>query len=391
MNRKIVISRNTAWSLYNFHSGLIKALIKEGYQVVAVAPDDEYTQRLKNCGCRFIALPMDNHGTHPGRDLLLLLQYLRLLRRERPAIYLGYTIKPNVYGSLAAQALGIRVVNNISGLGVTFLRNNLLTKIVRSLYKLALYRSTRVFFQNAEDQELFVKAGLVRREATDRVPGSGIDLTKYQPGPPPGLTGRPFRFLLAARMIKHKGIGDFVKGAKIVRRRFPETEFQLLGFLNPRDPNAISVEELTAWQDEGVIRYLGETDDVRPYLANADCAVLPSGYPEGVPRSLLEAAAMARPIITTDTVGCRNVVDDGVNGFLCRKANPEHLAEKMMQVIGLTPERRLKMGNTGRCKVEREFDENIVIRKYVDTIAGILNQKTGGSKRKNTGFAVFDD
>jgi len=371
MNRTIVISRNTAWSLYNFHSGLIRAMIDEGYDVVAVAPRDAYAERLQSCGCSFIELPMDNHGTNPARDMLLLLRYMRLLRRIRPFIYLGYTIKPNVYGSLAAHALGIPVVNNISGLGVTFINNTMLTRIVRSLYKVGLHRSRRIFFQNAEDRQLFVESGLVKAEVADRLPGSGIDLMRYSPAPPAAPAAparRPFRFVLVARMIRHKGVADFVNAARIVRRRFPGTEFRLVGFLNPKDPNGITAEEVLNWQEEGVIEYCGETDDVRPYLAHADCAVLPSGYPEGVPRSLLEAAAMGRPIITTDTAGCRDIVDHEVNGFHCRVKDAEDLAEKMMHMMALPAEMRLRMGRAGRRKVESEFDEKIVIRKYLDEI-----------------------
>lgn len=374
MNRTIVISRNTAWSLYNFHANLIKAMLDEGYDVVAVAPGDSYNERLRSCGCQLIEVPMDNHGTNPARDVLLLLRYVQLLRHIRPFIYLGYTIKPNVYGSLAANALGIPVVNNISGLGVTFLKNNMLTQVVRNLYKLGLRRSRRIFFQNEEDQRLFVQNGLARIDVTDRLPGSGIDLSRYCPAPCPLPLKRPFRFLLVARMIKHKGIVDFVKAARIVRCHFPDTEFRLVGFLNPKDPNGITAEEMRSWQEEGMIEYCGETDDVRPYLVHSDCIVLPSGYPEGVPRSLLEAAAVARPIITTDTAGCRDIVTNDVNGFHCRVRDAEDLAEKMLRMLLLPAAVRTEMGNAGRRKVEAEFDEKIVIKKYLDVIGNLHSQ-----------------
>lgn len=378
MNRTIVISRNTAWSLYNFHSSLIGAMIDEGYDVVAIAPGDQYNARLRSCGCRLVELPMDNHGTNPARDTLLLWRYSQLLRRIRPFIYLGYTIKPNVYGSLAANALGIPVVNNISGLGVTFVKNNMLTRIVRGLYRLGLHRSQRIFFQNEEDRRLFVENGLVRTDITERLPGSGIDLSRYRPAPAALPSRRPFRFVLVARMIRHKGIVDFVNAARIVRQRFPGTEFRLVGFLNPKDPNGITAQEVRCWEEEGVVEYCGETDDVRPYLAHADCTVLPSGYPEGVPRSLLEAAAMGRPIITTDTAGCRDVVDHEVNGFHCRVKDAEDLADKMLRMMALPAEARLQMGQAGRRKVESEFDERIVIRKYLDVIAKLREPRRLG-------------
>ncbi|OGB22572.1 MAG: glycosyl transferase [Burkholderiales bacterium RIFCSPLOWO2_02_FULL_57_36] len=387
MNRKIVISVNTAWNIHNFRAGLVKAMIRHGYEVMVVAPDDEYAPRLNDLGCRFIGMPMDNNGTHPGRDFSLLMRYLRVLRSVRPMAYLGYTIKPNVYGSIAAQALGIPVINNIAGLGTTFINKTFLTYLVRELYRFSLRRSRRVFFQNADDQGLFVQAGLVRQEITDRLPGSGIDLAHYLPAPPSSMRERCFRFLLISRMLKDKGIEEFVAAATIVLQRIPAIQFQLLGFVDKDNSNAISLERIRCWEKNGLIQYLGKTDDVRPYLANADCIVLPS-YREGVPRSLLEAAAMARPIIATDVVGCQDIVDDHVNGLLCQVRNAHDLAEKMMHMMRLSPEKRLDMGAAGRRKVTAQFDENIVIRKYLDMIDEIAaaherNQKSGKAISSN--------
>lgn len=370
MNQKIVMSVNTAWNIHNFRSGLVKALIRQGYEVMVVAPHDDYVSRLKALGCRFIGMPMDNNGTHPGRDFSLLMRYLRVLRSVQPLAYLGYTIKPNVYGSIAAQALGIPVINNIAGLGTTFINRSLLTCLVKELYRFSLRRSRRVFFQNADDQGVFIQAGLVRKEIADRVPGSGIDLTHYQPAPPPAVQGRCFRLLLISRMLKDKGVEEFVAAAKIVRQRVPAVQFQLLGFVDAGNSNSIPLERIRSWENNSLVNYLGKTDDVRPYLADADCIVLPS-YREGVPRSLLEAAAMARPIIATDVAGCQDIVDDNVNGLLCQVRDPDDLAEKMIRMIRLSPEARMEMGAAGRRKVTAQFDEAIVIRKYLDTIEEI--------------------
>ena len=367
---KILIALNTAWNLVNFRAGLIRALVAAGYEVVAVAPPDEYAARLPALGCRYVPLPMDNQGTHPGRDLLLLWRFYWLLRRERPAAFLGYTVKPNVYGSLAAHVLRIPVVNNIAGLGAVFIRNSPLTRVVRRLYRLALGRSARVFFQNEDDRRLFVEGGLVRSGVTDLVPGSGIDLGRFAPVPLPAAEGGRVRFLLIARMLWDKGLGEYVAAARRVRQRYPEAEFGLLGFLDVQNPAAISREQMQAWVDEGVVNYLGVASDVRPHIAAADCVVLPS-YREGTPRTLLEAAAMGRPIITTDAVGCREVVADGVNGFLCQVRDADDLADKMEQMIGLSADERTEMGKRGREKVEREFDEQLVIDAYLRTIREI--------------------
>lgn len=374
MKPKILIALNTAWNLVNFRAGLIRGFQAAGYEVVTAAPPDEHIPRLRELGCRYLPLEMDNKGTHPGRDLLLLWRFWRLLRRERPDVYLGYTVKPNVYGSLAAHALGIPVINNVAGLGAVFIKHNWLTRLVKGLYRRALSRSAKVFFQNEDDRRLFTEGGLVRAEVTDRLPGSGIDLARFSVVPLADSSGRKgLRFLLIARMLWDKGVGEYVEAARRVRQRYPDAEIYLLGFLDVQNPAAISREKMDQWMAEGVVRYLGTADDVRPHIAEADCVVLPSYYREGVPRTLLEAAAMGRPIITTDAVGCREVVDDGVNGYLCKPRDAEDLAAKMEQMICLSPEDRSRMGHKGREKMEREFDEKIVIRKYLEVVEKIVS------------------
>lgn len=370
---KILISINAAWNFVNFRAGLIRALVANGYDVVAVAPPDEYVARLSALGCRFVPLPMDNQGTHPGRDALLLWRFYRLLKRERPDVYLGYTVKPNVYGSLAAHWLGIPVINNIAGLGAVFGKTGLLVKVVRWLYRLALGQSAKVFFQNDDDRQLFIAGGLVRVEVTDLLPGSGVDLSRFVVAPLKAASAAEpkYRFLLIARMLWDKGVGEFAEAAKLIRDRWPHAECCLLGFLDVQNPGAISRAQMDALMASGVI-YLGVSDDVRGEIAAADCVVLPSYYREGTPRTLLEAAAMGRPIITTDAVGCREVVDDGVNGFLCQPRDAGDLAEKMERMLSLTHEQRCEMGLRGRAKMEAEFDEQIVIQKYLAAIDAIL-------------------
>lgn len=394
-NPKLFIVVNTAWNLYNFRSGLIRALVEAGYEVVAVAPYDDYAPRLEALGCRHVSLPMDNKGTSPLRDLMLLWRFQRLLRRERPDVFLGYTVKPNVYGSIVAHGLGIPVINNIAGLGVVFIRGGWLAWVVKALYRQAIKHSQRVFFQNEDDKSLFLREGLVRPDQTGLLPGSGVDLQHYVPVPlgAGDIVGRQegggggllsegyladaepaqgtFTFLLVARLLWDKGVGEFIEAARFVRQQVPNVHFKLLGFLDVQNPAAIARATVNTWVSEGIVEYLGATDDVRPFLAAADCTVLPSYYMEGTPRSLLEAAAMACPIITTDWVGCRNVVDDGINGFLCRVRDAEDLADKMMAMIRLTPAQRAAMGAAGRAKVEREFDERFVIEKYLHELKRI--------------------
>lgn len=371
VDRKILVAANAAWNLVNFRAGLIRGLVAAGYEVVTVAPPDEYAPQLIELGCRYIPLSMDNKGTHPGHDLLFFLRLLRLLRQENPAIYLGYTIKLNIYGSLAAHALGIPVINTIEGLGTVFMQKTWLTYFVSWLYRMSLLRSSKIYFLNDEDMTLFIDNDLVPKPVADRLPGIGVDLDHFVPVPLPDNT--PLRFLLIARMLWDKGVGEFVEAARMLRKQGLDADFCLLGFLDVQNPAAISRQQMDEWTAEGAIRYLGVSDNVAEEIALADCIVLPS-YREGVPRTLLEAAAMARPIVATDAIGCRDVVDDGINGYLCKLRDAADLADKIARMATLSHAEREAMGRRGRKKMEREFDEQIVINKYLQAIEEILNR-----------------
>jgi glycosyltransferase involved in cell wall biosynthesis len=372
--KKVAIAVNSAWNIFNFRAGLIRALVSRGLEVIVIAPPDDYVARVQGLGCRFVALPMDNQGTHPGRDLVLLWNFHRLLRRERPAAFLGYTVKPNVYGSLAAHALRIPVINNIAGLGAVFIHRGILSRLVGLLYRLALGRSRCVLFQNEDDRRMFIDRGWVRAERTDRIPGSGINLASFHYTEALPLQGRPFRFLLVARMLWDKGVGEYVEAARQLRLRGADLEFQLLGFLDVQNPAAITREQVQAWVREGVVTYLGATDDVRPHIARSDCVVLPS-YREGLPHTLLEAMATGRPIIATDTAGCRDLVQHEVNGYLCRAHDVNHLAEVMQRMSELPEADRIIMGRRGREKAQRDFDEEVVIRRYLALVENETRQR----------------
>jgi len=369
VTKKILISLNTAWNLLNFRAGLIGGLISSGYEVVAVAPKDEYVVKLELLGCRFVHLEMDNQGTHPIRDLLLLWRYFRLLKTEKPDLCLFYTVKPNVYGSLASRLCGIPFINNVSGLGAVFIQGGWLRRFVSALYRLSFRNSNRVFFQNRDDLGLFLENKLVNVELTNVLPGSGINLHRFTPTDDADRKSFnfAFRFLLIARMLKDKGVVEFVNAAQLLKESGVKAEFCLLGFLDVQNPAAISSEQMKEWTDQGFVKYLGVSDDVREHIASADCIVLPS-YREGTPRTLLEAAAMGKPIITTNVVGCKEVVEHGVNGFLCEVKNAQDLALKMKEMLLLSDDQRKLMGENGRLKMEKEFDENIVIQKYLQAI-----------------------
>lgn len=364
----IVLSINTAWNLVNFREGLIRALLEQGVDVVTLAPADCYSHQLKAWGCTVIDLPMQGQGTNPWQDLLLFWRYRRLLKRLRPAAYLSWTIKPNIYGGLAARSLSIPQLANVSGLGSTFLGGGWVAALAQQLYRMAFARAATVFFQNADDAALFTEQGLVVQQQAAILPGSGVNLARFAVEPRQPLAGRPFRFLLIARLLRDKGVLEYIEAARLLKQKGLNVECQCLGAVDANNPTAISREQVEAWQAEGLMRYWGTTDDVRPFITQADCVVLPS-YREGTPKTLLEAAAMGRPLIATDVPGCRDVVDHQLNGLLCEARSSVHLAEAMEAMSNTTPERWQVMADASREKVARDFSEAIVVDAYLAQLA----------------------
>lgn len=376
MGRKtVVISINAAWNIVNFRRGLISALQANGFHVIALAPRDPYVSRFAELGVEYHEIEIDQQGVSPVRDLQLLLRYRQALGRIRPDVFLGYTAKPNIYGSLAAHSLGIPVINNVSGLGTAFIKQGLLTRIVSTLYRVAFSRSSTVFFQNEEDRALFVGQKLVPAAKAGLLPGSGINLEEFRPVPVQARNGG-FAFLLVARLLWDKGIGEYVEAARLVRAEEPTARFQLLGFLDVANRTAIARREVEGWVTEGLIEYLGHSDDVRPVIAAADCVVLPS-YREGLPRVLLEGAAMGKPLIATDVPGCRQVVEDGRNGFLCAVRDARSLADAMLRMLRQSADQRRAMGAAARAKIEAEYDERIAIERYLEAIGSTLPDRSG--------------
>lgn len=370
MNKKIAIVSNSSWSVFNFRLGLAKALVNNGYQIILIAPSDEYSDRLKQ-EFEYYDININNQSTNPIKDIKIIIDFYKLYKEIKPDIVLNFTIKPNIYSTIACHLLAIKTINNITGLGVLFTKQGFLTKIARYLYKYSQNKANKVFFQNKDDFNLLTAKGLVEKDKCDILPGSGVDTKKFIPIKHK-KTHDTFRFLLIARMLWDKGISEYVLAAKILQKKYSHVEFQLLGFLNVENPNAISQQQMQAWVDSGIVDYLGQNDDVTKVIATADCVVLPSFYREGTPRTLLESASMAKPIITTDSVGCRDVVDDGVNGYLCRVKSSQDLADKMDMMLNLSHEKRLEMGQKGRQKMIREYDEKIVIDKYLSSVIEVL-------------------
>ena len=382
---RIAVVSNTSWYLYNFRIGLMRALRDAKFDVVAVGPQDDYVAKIeREAGISHCAFPVKGDGTNPVLESLTIFGLARTFRREKIDLVLSNTPKGNIYSALAARMVGVPVIPNVSGLGRVYIKRSSLTQVVRLLYRLALSRAPRVFFQNWDDHQYFIDDGFVQAERAVVIPGSGVDLDKFKPLPPQARADGRFTFLLVARLLWDKGVGEYVEAARAIRRDHPEVRFQLLGPMAVANPAAITEPTVAQWQAEGVVEYLGTSDEVSAHLHAADCVVLPS-YREGTPRSMLEAAACGKPVITSDAVGCRNTVNDGVTGFLCKVRNAHDLEDKMRRMIALSPAQRGAMGAMGRRKMEREYDQNIVIERYLEAVYQVLGAPARAKAREQVG------
>lgn len=364
--RTILLADNSTRNLTNFRRPIVSAIQDLGFEVVAVVPQDSETETLDGLRIRVEPVRMDPRGTSPIGDLRLVAEYQKIIRRIAPEAFLAFTAKPNIYGSIAAGWQRVPVINTITGLGTGFLSGSALQMLMSSLYKIALRRSRKVFIHNNDDRDLLVASRIVTARQAEVVPGSGVDLARFEPGASPssGLT----TFLFIGRLLRDKGAAEFADAAEIVRSN-SNARFQILG---PTDdhPKGVSRESIAAWKAGGSIELLGAAADVRPFIRRADCVVLPS-YREGLPRVLMEAAAMGKPVIATDVPGCRQAVDHGITGFLCHARSAYSLAEAMIAFLALPQEARIAMGAAGRAKAEKEFSQDIVSAAYVQALSDL--------------------
>lgn len=363
---RVIMAANTAWNIVNFRAGLVRALKSAGYEVIVVTPEDVAGKvDFHAMGVTHVPINMKRSGKNPFKDAVIILRYLAIIKRFRPRAFLGFTIKPNLYGSIASRLAGVEMLANISGLGSAFSKDGPVRRLIISFYKLSFSPTTKVLFQNPDDQEEFLSNKIVSRDQSILLPGSGIDLNHF------ALTALPdgrITFLLAARLLVDKGVRVYAEAARVLKSQVPEIKLQLLGPLDPDNPSGISASELNGWIDEGVVEYLGAADDVRPFISNVHFVVLPTVYREGVPHVLLEAASMGRPVITTDTPGCREAVDDGVSGRICQPGSVESLVEVVSSCAGLSSSEILDMGQAGRRLMERRFDERFVHGAYLSVL-----------------------
>jgi glycosyltransferase involved in cell wall biosynthesis len=373
-SQTVTLSSNTSWYLYNFRASTIRRLVADGYQVVCLSPKDDYSEKLmEDLGCKWLPLIMNSKGSNPLKDAGLVFQFWRYYRRLKPVAALHFTIKNNVYGTWAARSLGVPAINNISGLGTAFIHKGVISAIVRLLYKTSQPFAHRIFCQNKDDLKQLVDSGLVSRDRLELLPGSGVDLERFNPGQRVPHSGT-FRFLYAGRMLADKGLNELIGAVRSINADGLRCSLWLSGFADVENVSAISDAQLTEWAEDSAIEWLGPSDSMERLYAATDCVVLPS-YREGMPRSLLEAGAMGLPVVATDVPGCRSIVEDGYNGLLCEVKNSGSLMQAMQRMLAMTDEERSKMGENGRNRVSEKFSEHLVVEATMRAVTSAANSK----------------
>ena len=368
--KTIAVVANTSWNILNFRSSLIRELQQE-FKVLIIAPEDEYSDQVKDLAPTYFLSRLKRKGTNPLQDVLLLKELSGLYRKLTPDVILHFTIKPNIYGSIAASNVGIPSIAVVTGLGYTFLSKGIAARAAKRLYKFAFSKNEITIFQNPDDRQLFLSSGLVNEQKSRVILGSGIDMNTFHPIQKTE-NHQGFHFLFVGRMLYDKGVREllqaFLKKFKTSKNVF----LHLVGEIDEGNPSAYSKTELnTILQMHKNIIYHGRVNTPNQLIANSDCVVLPS-YREGLPRVMLEALAMAKPVITTDVPGCREVVAQNKNGYLVQSKHADELAEAMTTMRNLSIKEREIMGNFGRQLVKQRFSSAVINEQYVKAVKNLL-------------------
>ena len=366
---KVLVFVNDDANLLLIRRELLEAMLKAGHEVVISVPNGPKVAALEALGCRVILTTMSRRGTNPIKDSKLLLQYIRQVRREKPNIILSFTIKPNIYGGMAARICKVPYIPNVTGIGTAMANPGLVQKIVLMLYKIALKKTKCVFFQNQVNKALFLDRKLIKNEAyAQLIPGSGVNLEKHPYEPYPSAE-EGTTFLFIGRIMRDKGVEELFSAASMLKKEHPSVRFLLIG-AQEEDYEA-KIKEL---EDEGIIESLGFCENVHELIAKSHCVVLPS-YHEGIANALLEAAACGRPVIATDVPGCRETFIDGETGLSCEARSAESLYSQLSLFLTFSQEKREQMGRAGREKIASEFDRQIVVNAYLEQIVALAKQK----------------
>ncbi|MCM1291323.1 MAG: glycosyltransferase family 4 protein [Prevotella sp.] len=367
---KILILTNALGGLFSFRIELLRRLLAEGYLVTVSAPAMEpFASRLCEMGVDFVDIPINRHGINPVADLRLTARYVSLIRNKKPDFVLSYTIKPNIYGGIAARLCRVPRIANITGLGSAVENPGILRTITTTLYKIAFKNILTIFFQNTANKEFFESLKLAGGNHR-LIPGSGVNLNHHKLQPYPDEEDGVLRFVFVSRVMKQKGIEEVFKAAEHLRGRGVKAEFHIVG-----DCEENYAELLAEFESKGLITYHGRQNDVRPFVASAHCLIHPSFYPEGMSNVVLEACAAGRPVITTDRPGCREPVVDGVTGFLFPPQNTSAMLARLDEFVAMNHKEREALGLRARTKMEREFDRNIVINAYISELQSYNQNK----------------
>ena len=364
--KTILILANKQTTFINVRLEVVAALVIEGYKVYVSVPDGDRLHEIENVGAIVIKTQFEKNGTNPVEDFKLMLHYRKLIRETKADIVLTYTIKPNVYGGMAAALTNTSYIANITGLGTAVENGGMMQKLTLFLYKLGICRVSKVFFQNSENRKFFEKHKIAMGKH-DSIPGSGVNLTKFSLMDFPTKDTTEFAFI--SRIMREKGIDEYIEAAKFITKKYPNTVFHVAGFGDDYYEN-----KMRQLHEEGIIQYHGLLKDVRILLKNVHCVIHPTFYPEGMSNVLLESAASGRVIISTNRPGTREAINDGVNGFLVKEKDSKDLIEKVESFLLLPYEEKKHMGSCGRKKVEREFDRNDVIQKYIDSVSALVGK-----------------
>ena len=364
---KICLVDNDLRLNLNFRGNVIKSFLNEGYDVTIVSPKDksvnikEFDERLN-----FIPIEVSRKGKNPFSDLIYCKKLFDIYRKEKFDLIFHYTIKPNIYGNIASHFTKIKSISIIPGLGHLFIKESFATKIVEILYRFSLNFASKVWFLNEDDKNEFLKRKLVNESKIEILPGEGISLEKFRPVKIERNDNKVI-FLMIARVLWEKGFKEYIEAAEILKKKYSNLEFQLLGGIDTGNPSGVPEEKVMKYHNNKTINYLGTTNDVPSVISKCDCLVLPS-YREGVPKTLMEGAAMEKPLITTNVTGCREVVIENYNGFLCEVKNSKDLANKMEKLLLLSQDEKEKLGKNGRKLMREKFEDSIVIEKYYEVI-----------------------
>lgn len=364
----VSLSANTSWYLYNFRRSTIKELLEKGFDVICVSPYDEYSEKLvSELGCKWVNVKISNKGMNPIMDALTFINFLSIYFRLKPKYVFNFTLKNNIYGTWAARLIGARPINNISGLGTAFINEGWVKKLVMLLYRVSMPLAQKVFCQNTEDFNYLINNSLVPEKKLELIPGSGVNLKRFNPDIRVQVRSSTIKFLYVGRMLYDKGLAELLEAIKSINKNELKCELILCGFMDAQNKSAVGWDTLTDWIKIQGVEWIGASDDMPSVYASCDCVILPS-YREGLPKTLIEAGAMGLPSIATDVPGCRDIIEDNYNGLLCEAKSVDSLTMAIKKIINSNQHQLDTMSKNARTNVERYYDEKIVIDRTLSEL-----------------------